>query len=95
MVLLSAYLGARVAFTTKAGKPISAATANGGGHGNRLHIGNRGGAAKYAHVGGKRRLEAGLAGLALQALNQSLTSKGQSQEYATNDRVRTVSSPQM
>lgn len=34
---------------------------DGGGHGDGLDVGDGGGAAEHAHVGGERRLQAGLA----------------------------------
>jgi hypothetical protein len=43
---------------------------DGGGHGDRLHVGDRGGAAEQTDVGREGRLEPGLALAALEALDQ-------------------------
>mmetsp|Transcript_29109 Transcript_29109/g.45021 ORF Transcript_29109/g.45021 Transcript_29109/m.45021 type:complete len:208 (-) Transcript_29109:323-946(-) len=63
-------LGSRVLGSTKAGKPISAPSQDGGGNGNSLNIGHSSRATIQPNVGRERRLQSRLASITLQALNQ-------------------------
>lgn len=65
-------LGSAVALATKASKPVSAATADGWGDGDSLHVGDSGGAAEEPDVCGEWGFEARLSSLALEALDQRL-----------------------
>jgi len=51
----------RVVLAPERGEPLWAAAQDGGGDGDGLHVGDGGGAAVEADVGGERGLEAGLA----------------------------------
>ncbi len=59
-----------IVLAAKGGEPLGAAPQDGGRDRHGLHIGHGGGAAVEAHIGREGRLEARLALLALQALNQ-------------------------
>ena len=63
-------LGALVLCAAKRGEPVAAAAENGRRDGHRLDVGDGRRAAKDTNVGRERRLEARLAGLALNALNE-------------------------
>lgn len=63
-------LGALVSLTAKAGKPASSSTADSRGDGDSLDVGNGGGASEKTDGGGERGLETGLAGLALERLDE-------------------------
>merc|ERR1719400_1763539 len=63
-------LGARVASTAHTSKPIATPPADGRSNSNSLNIGDSGRATKNANISGEWGLQAGLALLPLQALNQ-------------------------
>merc|ERR1719204_2939989 len=63
-------LGAGVPGATHAGEPVSSPPADGGGHGDSLDVGHSGGTAEDTDVSGEWGLQAGLALLTLQALDQ-------------------------
>merc|ERR1719193_768434 len=63
-------LGAGVPGAAHAGEPVSSPPADGGGHGDSLDVGHSGGTAEDTDVSGEWGLQAGLALLTLQALNQ-------------------------
>jgi len=63
-------LGTSVLLATQAGEPGAAPTADGRGHGHRLDVGHGGRATKDTHIGGEGGLQAGLASLALNALDE-------------------------
>merc|ERR1719461_2160648 len=63
-------LGAGVPGATHAGEPVSSPPADGGGHGDSLDVGDSGGTAEDTDVSGEWGLQAGLALLTLQALDQ-------------------------
>jgi hypothetical protein len=64
-------LGALIAFATKPGKPAGTTSANGGGDGDGLDIGDGGRAAEEANVSGERGLKARLALLSFDGFNES------------------------
>merc|ERR1719195_2111452 len=63
-------LGAGVPGAAHAGEPVSSPPADGGGHGDSLDVGHSGGTAEDTDVSGEWGLQAGLALLTLQALDQ-------------------------
>merc|ERR1719270_738588 len=63
-------LGAGVSGPAHAGEPVSSPPADGGGHGDSLDVGDSGGTAEDTDVSGEWGLQAGLALLTLQALDQ-------------------------
>lgn len=63
-------LGALVSLTAKAGEPASSSAADGRGDGDSLDVGDGGGASEKTDGGGERGLETGLAGLALEGLDE-------------------------
>merc|ERR1719209_1154694 len=63
-------LGAGVASTAHASKPITTPPADSRSNSNSLNIGDGSGTAKNSNISGERGLQAGLALLPLQALNQ-------------------------
>merc|ERR1719447_277252 len=63
-------LGAGVPGAAHAGEPVSSPPADGGSHGDSLDVGDSGGAAEDTDVSGEWGLQAGLALLTLQALDQ-------------------------
>lgn len=63
-------LGAGVAFTTEASEPAGAAAHDSGCHGDGLDVGNGAGATEGADGRGEWWLETGLAGLALEGLDE-------------------------
>merc|ERR1719422_1297868 len=63
-------LGAGVPGATHAGEPVSSPPADGRSHGDSLDVGHSGGTAEDTDVSGEWGLQAGLALLTLQALNQ-------------------------
>eukprot|EP00227_Mantoniella_beaufortii_P011202 CAMPEP_0197590548 /NCGR_PEP_ID=MMETSP1326-20131121/11475_1 /TAXON_ID=1155430 /ORGANISM="Genus nov. species nov., Strain RCC2288" /LENGTH=441 /DNA_ID=CAMNT_0043155651 /DNA_START=195 /DNA_END=1517 /DNA_ORIENTATION=- len=63
-------LGAGVVLAPERREPLRAAAQNRGRHRHGLDVGDRGGAPVQPHAGGERRLQARLALLALQALDQ-------------------------
>ena len=63
-------LGSCVALTTKASEPAASSSADGGGNGDSLDIGNGRRASEKTDGSGKRGLEAGLSGLALERFDK-------------------------
>merc|ERR1719474_497910 len=63
-------LGAGVPGAAHAGEPVSSPPADGGSHGDSLDVGDSGGTAEDTDVSGEWGLQAGLALLTLQALDQ-------------------------